>query len=112
MSGAHIGMVADICDANTGLRVSIEDLLNKVFALRGQELGHLIVSGHNLFVQIRSLWILEGKITCDHGVKDDTTRPNIGLEAVVSFTSDHFGCGVARRTTRRLKSFTLLIHVR
>lgn len=89
MSCAHIWVVSDIADANTRLGICVKDLLNEVLALRGEELGHLVVSCHDFLVQIGCLRVLEWQIACDHGIKDYTTRPDICLKTVISLSSNH-----------------------
>lgn len=85
----HVGVTTDVGNPVTRLRVGVQDLTDDVFALRAEELGHLVICGHNLLVKIRSLWILKRQITCYHGVKNDPRRPDVGLETVVSLSLDH-----------------------
>jgi len=66
-------VITNVGDANSSLRIGVEDLLNKVFALRREKLGHCVLCSHDLFVQVRRLWVFERQVSCDHGVKDDTT---------------------------------------
>jgi len=67
----HIWMTTNIRYAVTCLRVGVQDLTDQVLALGTEELGHLIISRHNLLVKIRSLWILEWKVSGYHGIKNN-----------------------------------------
>ena len=82
-------MCSDVGNTNSSLGVRVEDLDNKVLALRRKELGHLVVSSHDLLVEVRGLWVLKGQVASDHGVEDDTAGPNVGLQTVVTLPSDH-----------------------
>lgn len=86
---SHVGMIPDFRNANTGLWVSVQDLLNEVLALWRQEFRHLVVSGHDLFVQIGRLWILEGQVPSHHSVENHTTGPDICLKTMVALASNH-----------------------
>ena len=66
-------MIPNVGDADSSLRIGVEDLLNEVFALGREKLGHRVLCSHDLFVQVRRLWVFEGQVSGDHGVKDDTT---------------------------------------
>ena len=82
-------MIPDLRDPYTSLRVRIQDLLDDVFALGGEELGHLVISGHDLLVEVGRFRVFKGQIACNHGVEDDSTGPDISLEAVITLSSDH-----------------------
>lgn len=107
----HVGVATDVLDSNTRLGVRVQDLLNEVLALRREELGHLVIGSHNLLVQIRCLGVLEGEVASDHGVENDTTRPNVRLQTVISLPGDHLGRCIAWRATRCLQRLILLVHV-
>src|SRR6056300_256813 len=49
-SGAHVNMVSDLSNSDSGLWVSVQDLCDKVLALCAEELGHLVVSTHDFLV--------------------------------------------------------------
>jgi len=89
VSLTHVGMVSDLANSNTRLWVRVQNSLDKVLAVRRQELGHLIVSAHNLFVKVRSLWIFERQVSCNHRVEYNTRAPDISLKSVVTLASDH-----------------------
>ncbi len=48
----HIGVISDLSDSDASLWVCIKYFCNKILALWGQELWHLIISGHDLFVKV------------------------------------------------------------
>jgi hypothetical protein len=89
VSLTHVCMISDLANANTRLWVRVQNPLDKVLAVRREELGHLIVSAHNLFVKVRSLWILERQVSGHHRVKNYTRAPDISLKSVVTLSSDH-----------------------
>ena len=82
-------MCTNVGDADSRLRIRVKDVLDEIFAFGGQELGHSVICGHDLLVQIRRLRVLKRKIPGHHGVKYDTAGPDIGLEAVIALSSDH-----------------------
>ena len=82
-------MSSDVGNTDTSFWVRVEDFDDKVLALRRKELGHLVVGSHDLLVEVRGLWVLEGQVASDHGVEDDSAGPNVGLQTVVTLSSDH-----------------------
>jgi len=79
--------------------------------LARQEFRQRIIGSHDLFVEVRGLWILKWEVTADHSVEDDPTAPYISSESMVSLTSNHLRGCVARGSTGCLKRSSLLIHV-
>ena len=55
----------------------------------GEELGHLVISRHDLLIKVASFGVLERQITGDHSIKDYSGRPDICLETVVAFALYH-----------------------
>lgn len=49
---SHIDMVSDLRDADARIRIGVQNFANEVLALGGQELGHLVISAHDLFVEV------------------------------------------------------------
>ena len=72
-------MVPDLRYSDSSLWICVQNLLYDVFALGREELWHLVISGHDLLVQIGCLGVLERQVACNHGIKDDSTRPDIRL---------------------------------
>lgn len=102
LCASHVRMTTNLANTNSRLWVRIEDLCYEIFALGRQELWHLVVCGHDLFVQVRCLWVLEWQVAGDHGVKDDSARPNIRLKTMIALACNHLRCGIAWRATGRL----------
>ena len=89
LSSSHVRMVPDLRYPYTRLWICVQNLLYDVFALGGEELGHLVISGHDLLVQVRRLRVLERQIAGHHGVEDDAAGPDVRLQAVITLASDH-----------------------
>ena len=89
LSTSHVGMVPNLRNPDASLGVRVQNLSNDVLALRGEELGHLVISGHDFLVEIGRLGVLKGQVASDHGVENDTARPDVSLEAVITLASDH-----------------------
>lgn len=68
----HEWVVADVLYLDASFGICIEDFRDEIFALAREELWHLIVCTHDLFVKIGRLWVFEGKVACDHGVEHNT----------------------------------------
>ena len=71
------GMISNVVNCESSFWISVQYSSDQVLALARKEFWESILGAHNLFVKIRSFWILEGKIATDHGIKDNTTAPNI-----------------------------------
>lgn len=82
-------VVADLLDGDALRRISLKDTVDHVLRLRRQELGQRVVCVENLSVQVRRLLVLERQIAAEHGVEDDTARPQVRHEAVILLASDH-----------------------
>lgn len=93
------------------LGIRIQNTSDDVLALARKKLRQRILSSHDLFIQIRRLWVLEGQVTADHGVEYHATAPDISLQAVVPLAGDHLWGRVAGRAARRLKRRSRLIHI-
>lgn len=65
-----------------------------------------------LFVKLRSILILKGQISADHGKENDSSRPHIGEQTIIPITSNHFWRGIAGRPTGSLQRFSFLIGIR
>ena len=74
-------------------RVGVEDFFEEVSGVVGDELGNLEFSGHDFFVELGGVGVLEGKVSADECEHDDSGTPDIDAETVIAFTGDHFwGC--------------------
>lgn len=94
--GFHVGVVADVLDAEAFLGVRIQNLSYEILALGRQEFGHLVISAHDLFVQVRGFGVFKGQIASDHGVEDHTRGPDVRLQTVIPLAGDHLGGSIAR----------------
>ena len=76
-----------------------QEALYYLYGLYRQERRYLIVALQDLLVKQCCLCLLEWQVAARHRIQDDSTRPDVAAEAVVAFSGDHFGCGVAGTTT-------------
>lgn len=72
-------MLSDICSVISGLRVSVKYLPKKIRGFVRNELGQTKVTLQNLLVQLGSVRVFKRQVPADHGIKDNTTTPNIYL---------------------------------
>lgn len=104
-------MILNFCDSDSSFGICVQDFANEVLAVWGEKLWHLVVGTHDFLVQIGGFGVLEGKITSNHGIKDNSTTPDIRLKTMISFACDHLRSSIAWGTTGSFQSLTLLIHV-
>ena len=82
-------MVSNVGDADSSFRIGVQYFGDEVLTLRRQELWHLIIGTHDLLVEIRRLGVFEGQVTGNHSIEDNSRTPNISLQAVIPFASNH-----------------------
>jgi len=113
--GLHLSIPlvsANVSDHESLLWVSVEDLSDEVFSRLRDDTWDQVIAVQDLLVELACVWVFERKVPTSHGVKDDTTAPNIRVKAMVLLTGDHFWSGIARTSTSSFESLSLLIHVR
>ena len=89
LSLSHVDVVSDLRDANARIWVGIQDFADEVLAFGGEKFRHLIISAHDLFVQVWRLWIFKRQVSGNHSVENDSWTPDIGLKSVIPLTGDH-----------------------
>ena len=72
LSLSHVDVVSDLRDANARIWVGIQDFADEVLAFGGEKFRHLIISAHDLFVQVRCLWIFKRQVSGNHSVENDS----------------------------------------
>ena len=92
--------------------VCVQDLLDQVLAVLGDETRDEVVAVEDFFVQLIGIRIFEGKIPARHRVQNDPATPDITIQAMVSFSSDHFRGSVARTTASSFQCFALFVSIR
>ena len=95
----------------TSLGVNVKNTLQHFPRVRCQNSGQLKVPRHYFFVEFIGVGVFKRQIPAQHGIKNDTTRPYVNIQTLVSFTSDHLGCSVTRRPTGSFEFFTHLVLV-
>ena len=65
-------MVSNVRDSDSSFGVGVQYFGDEVLTLRRQELRHLIISTHDLLVEIRSLGVFEGQVTGNHSIEDNS----------------------------------------
>ena len=104
-------MGTNITCFETLCRVCIKDFCNQISAVRADEIRDSVVSVQDFLVQHVSFWVFKRQISADHSVEDDTTRPDVGGQAMVVLTGDHLRRSIARTATRRLQGLPRAIGV-
>jgi hypothetical protein len=101
----------DVADLVPLLRVGVQNARQHVLAVGAQKLGQRVLRVHDLFVEVRRLGVLEGEVAAHHRVQHHARAPDVRADAVVLLAGNHFGCGIAGRTTGRLQQLVFLVHV-
>jgi hypothetical protein len=70
-----------------------------------------VLSCEYLFIESVGVFVFEREVSIEHGEENDSARPDIYLDTLVSLALDHFGSSIARRTTWCFEQFTLFISV-
>lgn len=91
--------------------IDIQNVPEDIASLSGKDFGHLEIPRNNLLIKFAGVWVLEGQITTQHGINDDSARPNIDVHAFVFFTCDHLRGSVAGRSTSSFQFFAGLVLV-
>lgn len=114
-------MLPDLVHVDPLRRISHEDPRDHVLSFRREEVRQGVVGIQDLPVQIGRLLVFVRQVATEHGVEDDSARPEIGHEAVVLVAGNHlkthqnlntyFRRGIARRATGGLQIRTLFIQV-
>ena len=91
--------------------IHVQDLLQQIFEMVGNEIGQHILARKDLFVKLGSVVVLEGEVATDHGEEDDAAAPDVDFEPVILFAGDHFGGGVAGGPAGSLEHLVLLVGV-
>lgn len=84
------GVLADVLHREPLGWVGVEDILEKVLAFDGDLLRTVLLASKDLLLERSCVRVFEGKEAADHGKQDDSTGPDVHLEAVVGLASHHF----------------------
>ena len=99
-------MRSDITSCESFIRVGVKDLLKQVAAIVTDELRNGVLGIQDLFVQNIGFRVFKWQITANHGVENDSTRPNVSGQPMVVLSSDHLGRSIARTTASSFESLT------
>ena len=97
---------SDITSRESFIRVGVKDLLEQVAAIVTDELRNGVLGIQDLFVQNIGFRVFKWQITANHGVENDSTRPNVCGQPMVVLPGDHLGRSIARTATRSFESLT------
>ena len=61
-------MLLQFLDSDSRVRVSVQESLDEVFALRRDEARDQVVASQDLLIQFICVWVFEGQVTTGHGV--------------------------------------------
>lgn len=66
------GVCSDIIDRESLRRVRIQDMVDQILGLLGEEARHLVLRLDDLLVEFLRILILEGQVPAHHRVQDHT----------------------------------------
>ena len=84
-------------DSLDGIR--LQHSVNEVFHVRGDVIRHKVFPLLDLVEKSRHAFIVEGKTSADHCIKNHSERPNVYLNSTIGPTANDFRCRIVWRTT-------------
>lgn len=93
------GMLTDLIDAVSFLRICNQYLTDQILGLLADVVSDGVLAVHYLVVELVSVRVFEGQVATQHGVQDHATRPDVDLQTVVVLACHHFRSSVAGRAT-------------
>ena len=94
-----------------GFRIFIQNLLQKVLAVRRYPFWNLELPIQYFLVKNVRILVFEGKESTHHRIEDDSATPNVNSRPMIVMASDHLRSSIAGRPTSSLKSFSFSISV-
>jgi hypothetical protein len=105
------GVVSDLLDLESGVRVSVEDVLQEVPGFDAHVRGDGVVALHDLLVEQLGVRVVEGQVPAEHRVEDHACGPDVHAEPHVLLPRYHLRCRVARRAAGRLEQLVAFVEV-
>ena len=100
-------MLFDLIQLDSFHWVRLQHATDQIFAVRRDLNWHTIVTLLDLHKQQSELFIIEWQTTANHGVQNDTARPNVNFLPTVGLAGDDFRCGVIWRPAGCAQSDTI-----
>ena len=82
-----------------------------MFSSLRQERRQFKLALNDFFVEGRRVGVLEWQVAADHGVKNDSARPNVRFQPMVLLAAHHLGSRVAGRPARGVEQLPGLVAV-
>lgn len=105
-------MVSDIANLKPFTWISLQNLLNQVFILWRDELRNSKITSQDFLIQFICVWVFKRQVSTSHRVQNNTTRPDITTQAMVTLARNHLRRSITRRPTRSLKRLPRRISIR
>ena len=98
--------LSDLMNLETSLRIYVQNCSENVSRVTRQNLWHLEVTSDDLFVKFVRIRVFKRKISAQHSVENDSARPYVNIQTLVSFSSNHLRCSITRRSTSSFQLFS------
>jgi hypothetical protein len=92
-------MSSNILDGDTSCRVSVQDLLDQILAALGNKTWDKVVTVQDFLIEFICVRIFKREIATRHSIENDTAAPNIRVQTIVAFTSNHLWSSIAWTST-------------
>lgn len=87
---------SNLWNLESGLRIDVKNISENVSSLCCQKLRHFELASDNFLIQNAGVRIFKRKIATKHSIDDNTTGPDIHINALITLTRDHFRSCVTR----------------
>lgn len=96
----------DLIDFEPSFRVDVQNTSQNIFGISRQYFGQFKISSDDFFVQFICVGVFEREVAAQHGIQNDSARPNVCIKALIFFACDHLRSGIARRATGSFEFFS------
>ena len=83
----------------TSIRISVKDPSQDVGGITRNKLRQREITLQNFLIELGGVWVFKRQVTANHGIKNNTTTPDIYLGRNVVVACYHFRCSITRRST-------------
>ena len=101
----------NLCDFNPALRIGSQKTGNQLSSEGRNKFGYCVISSSNLLVQTWSIRVLKWQVSTNHGEQNYSTGPNVRIQSLVPFASNHFRCSVTGWSTGCLQQFLIFVSI-
>lgn len=109
---ADPGVSLDSLQVDSQLRIRVDQSFQQVLDFVGKKLREQETSPEDLLEEKVGVWVFEGKKPANHGVENDSGRPDINHLARVVLSGNHFWSGVAGGAAGSFQQLAFSVDIR